>query len=126
MGQTAEQIRAELRALEKTATWNGYTIETLRTAFEAVQNAEHWKGPIDAAVTQDSVAGTYWSIVFYTATSPDIKIQDDGLFRITSEGYWAGRSLDQNGPAHQSAGLSLKRLPRARRSGRPRRQEGVR
>jgi hypothetical protein len=91
MSEIVEQLLGEAALPDDTWRWNGYTQDELRCAFEDVQNAEHWKGPIDAVIIENVAAVTYWAIVFYTATDPQVEYREEtGQFRVTSEGYWAG------------------------------------
>jgi hypothetical protein len=86
-----EQLAEEASTLPPDWTWNGYTQDQLETAFNAVKNKDQWKGPIEAKVTANELALAYWSIVFYTATNPEVSYDEDtGEFHITSEGYWLG------------------------------------
>lgn len=68
-----------------------FTVDQLKTAFERVQNRDHWKGPIDCIIPSSDIIITAAAIEFYTATKADIA-QVDGTksVRITAPGYWAG------------------------------------
>lgn len=75
-------------------TCGGYKIVDLKTAFERVQNKDHWKGPIDAFVTvrsEDEIALIEAAVEFYTATRATVRPTSDCFrVRITAPGYWAG------------------------------------
>ena len=55
MAQTIEEILAEELAYEQTQTYNGYTIATLRTVFDALSNPADWKAPITALMQGELV-----------------------------------------------------------------------
>ena len=59
-------------------------------AFQAVQNKDHWKGPIDAVIDADKRKITTEAISFF-AGGKGIKFTDagDGRLRVTAPGYWA-------------------------------------
>jgi hypothetical protein len=63
--------------------------DRLRPAFEAVQNAENWKYPVDAFVEAHKLADTIVAIEFFTGGKTTVS-WDGGrrAFHITSPGYY--------------------------------------
>lgn len=70
-----------------------YNQDQLKQAFEAVQNKDDWKEPIDAYITANDIEVTREAVVHFTAT--EAKIEYDavmGMYHVTAKGY-------RNGPA---------------------------
>ena len=63
--------------------------DRLRPAFEAVQNKENWKFPIDALVQPDNLADTIVAIEFFTGGKTTASFDGERkAFHITSPGYY--------------------------------------
>lgn len=73
-------------------------VAELEVAFSRVENAEHWKAPIDVVIlvkTPAEVADVLEAIEFYTATEGTAKFvtgdrDGEANWHITAPGYWAG------------------------------------
>ena len=76
--------------MENTGT--PYTQAELKEAFELVQNAQHWKGPIEAVIPIEKRDVVEAAIPFYTATNAIFRPIQNNPARIYVEapGYWAG------------------------------------
>ena len=79
--------------------FNGVEFEVfqaeMKRAFALVENKEHWKGAVDALVTQEAVAEVGGllrvceAVEFFTATQATVTVEG-GLLRVRAAGYWAG------------------------------------
>lgn len=71
----------------------GFTKKQLTDAFEKVQNAEHWKNPINAVVPNTELLLTLNAIEhFHGPSNPKteiVEVRADGvvMVRVTSDGY---------------------------------------
>lgn len=83
---TKEQIDSYLRE-----SMGGYSAEELRAAFKQVQDAEHWKNPIDAIISREMIPILERAIPFITGTDATFIDTDDAMkARVVAAGYWAG------------------------------------
>lgn len=75
--------------------YDGYTMDELREAFDAVCDPTDWKGPIAATLPGEAVGLVVAAIKFFTATNPNVG-RGVGPMRyvVTSEGYRAGPAGD--------------------------------
>jgi hypothetical protein len=92
---TGEEMDSLARQwLAHSAIHDGYTKAELEAAFKKVQNAEHWKNPIDAFIQIDEVNITAKAIQFFTATTAQFfRVTTAGgklKMRVTAPGYYAG------------------------------------
>lgn len=98
MPQSLDSIRAEEEASR--AEWEAktvgavsadgerFTIAQLRAAFEAVENRDHWKNPIDADVHADVAVVTSEAIVYFHGRRPSHRPgSTPSHVRMTSAGY---------------------------------------
>ena len=70
---------------------SGFGLEALRTAFEKVQNPDHWKGPISAWISMDDVEITRVAVDFFTATQAEVReYPTTRQAWVRSVGYWKG------------------------------------
>lgn len=80
--------------LAHSAIHGGYTKSELEAAFKKVQNADHWKNPIDATIPVADVDITAKAIEFFTATKASFfrvgGIDGKVRMRVTAPGYYAG------------------------------------
>lgn len=68
----------------------GYTAEQLRAAFATVQDAQHWKNPVDSIAPREMMAILAVAIPFITATCASFADTDDeDKVRVTADGYYA-------------------------------------
>lgn len=67
-----------------------YTQEQLRAAFEKVQNAEHWKNPINSFCRDSEVAITAHAIRHFTGTEATFVPRGNGWVSVSAEGYRLG------------------------------------
>lgn len=68
-----------------------YSNNQLQEAFEAVQNPDDWKGPIDSVVHIDALAKTLCAIEYMTGTKPNIFPNVTWpYYNVTSVGYRNG------------------------------------
>jgi hypothetical protein len=75
--------------------YKGYTVEQLKTAFDAVKDPTDWKAEIAVSVTGESVMPVVAAIEFYTATTPDVRLDVMTMrYYITSIGYRKGPAGD--------------------------------
>ena len=73
--------------------YEGYTVEQMKKAFDAVANPNDWKAPIAASMTGESVNVVVAAIKFYTATVPEVTLDVATMrYHVHSDGY-------RNGPA---------------------------
>lgn len=73
-------------------TTEGWTIADLRTAFDQVQNEQHWKGPIDKNVkrtTPEQRRKISKAVVFFAGCEAEWQSMGKGVWRVTAPGYWA-------------------------------------
>ena len=70
-------------------TFDGFSVEELKAAFDAVCNKEDWRAPIDAEVSKGSLEITVSAITFYAATPTRVSNTNNG-FKIESIGYRDG------------------------------------
>jgi hypothetical protein len=80
--------------------WNEYytdeKVAALKEAFELVENPEHWKGRIEARVSEEAaekIGGLLIiseAVKYYTATEATITRVRSGGFLVESDGYWSG------------------------------------
>ena len=60
-------------------------------AFDLVENADHWKGPVDGFIDGADVAVVAEAVVYFTATVAEItEGPTKGRFHVKAPGYWAG------------------------------------
>lgn len=73
-----------------------FTQEQLEAAFKKVQNADHWKNPIDAVIDTADIDVTRAAIQHFTGTQAEFKlcIGQHGKWRVEAEGYRAGPAGD--------------------------------
>lgn len=74
-------------------THTNYTREQLLEAFNRVQNAEHWKNPINATFTSnadESFRDLVSSAISYFTGTCAIWTQTSGNWNVTADGYYAG------------------------------------
>lgn len=86
-GMTPEQIEQYLKD-----STGGYTHEQLDEAFRQVQDADHWKNPIDAVVDRSMWDVLAVAIPYFTGTDADhddVDGQPDRI-RVFAPGYFAG------------------------------------
>ncbi len=78
--------------MPKTYTHEGrqYTHAELETAFEAVEDLDHWKAPIDTMIPKADLAITKAAVIFYTATEVTVDHVGPTHLAISAPGYWAG------------------------------------
>lgn len=74
----------------------------MKVAFELVQNAEHWKGAVDAVVTAEqltavgvTIADVRESVTYFTGTVATVEqapswVALEPRYHVTAPGYWAG------------------------------------
>ncbi|MBS7671297.1 hypothetical protein [Croceicoccus gelatinilyticus] len=68
-----------------------FTIEEIEAGFDAVKNAEHWKGPIDAIIDEDQKDLIGRAIPWFTGTPAEFFQTDQaGKLRVVAAGYWNG------------------------------------
>ena len=82
---------AEIDAYLAQATC-GFTQAQIEAAFESVQDAQHWKNPINAIVDRAQIEVLTRAIPYYTGTPAffdDVEGQP-GKVRVTADGYYAG------------------------------------
>lgn len=70
----------------------GFTSEQIEVAFTSVQDAGHWKNPIDAVVDRAQIEVLERAIPHYTGTPAFFEdIEGEPLkVRVTADGYFAG------------------------------------
>lgn len=92
-------------APERNVNVGAATFSILEQAFEAVQNQQDWKNPINALITvnaKDKIGlGVYLdAIEYFTGTKPSVYLNasnadnTESTFRIVSEGYRLGSAGD--------------------------------
>lgn len=68
----------------------GYTTEELETAFEEVQNKEHWKMDINAIIPAEKRRLMTFAIPWFTGGGQvEFEELPDGKLRVTAPGYWS-------------------------------------
>ena len=76
-------------------TYNGFTIEQLKAAFDAMANPDDWKAPISALVKGEAVLLCVAAIEFYTGTDAQVALDVSTMtYAIESMGYRAGPAGD--------------------------------
>jgi hypothetical protein len=76
--------------------YKGYTLGTLRAAFEAVSDPADWKGPIAATMPGEAVMVAVAAIEFYTATVPTVSLDVRTMtYLVESVGYRMGPAGDR-------------------------------
>ena len=98
MGKTTngvERIDGDER-LPVQQTFDGYSIDELTRAFEAVQDPSDWRNPIHNRVTYRNIDVTAKAIEYFTATRMRISDRSnrDGAVSITARGYRQGPAGD--------------------------------
>lgn len=93
-----DQAHADMMAEQdaEVVARQGWTRGQLKTAFEKVQNRDHWKGPINEFLddqTDEDLEMIREAVSFFTATVTTIKRLPSGRVHVTAKGYW-------NGPAN--------------------------
>lgn len=86
-GMTRDQIDAYLEASK-----GGFTVDQIKTAFDAVKDSTNWKNPIDAVIDRNQMAVTGVSIPYYTGTKAmfeDVSGMPDKV-RVLAAGYYMG------------------------------------
>lgn len=71
-------------------TPEGFTQWQLHDAFAMIENKEHWKGRIDAVISEWLLPIARAACEFYTATELMAEPAGEGKVRVTSPGYWEG------------------------------------
>lgn len=99
--QTIDQIMAEEQ--RKQDQWeqetideeSGYTIATLRQAFDGLCDPQDWRGPIAVWMQGEAVSLAVRAIQWFTATTPTVQLNTTTmLYLVTSPGYRQGPAGD--------------------------------
>ena len=82
---TETEFRADYEAAQKRAT----------EIFDMVADADDWRGPIDAWVSQENLCAVLQAVEFFTATQAKVTEVDHGILgeikvRVEAIGYRAG------------------------------------
>lgn len=64
--------------------------DELTAAFEKVENAEHWKDPIDCEISRDDLEIVSEAVLYFTATQVEVIEELGDRVRIKAAGYRAG------------------------------------
>lgn len=65
--------------------------EEKKRLFDLVKDKEHWKGPINAIVSDKENAEAICDAVnYFTGTYADVEDLGDGTMRVEAPGYWGG------------------------------------
>lgn len=94
---TIEEIEAEIREAEKHREYQGFTIADLRKTFEALQNPDDWRSPIDAWIPRQLYEIARVAVDYFTATSLDVvggPQPISGKILVHSDGYRMGPAGD--------------------------------
>ena len=68
---------------------NPFSEEDLRTAFEKVENADHWKNPVKAFCKVEDRDIIERAIEFYTGSEAVFYVTDvDGWLKVEADGYF--------------------------------------
>jgi hypothetical protein len=88
--ETLARERREREAWEAKTVPEGFnfTVAALREAFEAVQNADHWKNPVEAFVREGARNRTAEAVVFFTGSVARFEKAAEGWLRVTADGYY--------------------------------------
>ena len=71
--------------------FKGFSINQLKSAFDAIRDPDDWKEPIAAKMHGEFVLMAVAAIQFYTATTPQVQLDTRTmLYSVTSEGYRRG------------------------------------
>jgi hypothetical protein len=85
----AALVRPTLEAPKLPGTYDGYTTDQLKAAWQLVKPAGDWKGPIDAVVPAGTnLDAIYAACSFFAGTPADVQPAEGG-WRVTGAGYCA-------------------------------------
>ncbi len=68
---TTERLMAEMKEIEATQKFKGFTLTELRAAFEQVEDKDHWKNPIHAIILLIDYPMTAAAVEFFAGSRLD-------------------------------------------------------
>ncbi len=89
--ERVRQLQAEMDAhVSTTIGGEPVTVGELRAAFKKVQNAVHWKNPVDAEIilTEREAAVLEYAVIYLTGSVPSMTRIEGDRWKVQADGYF--------------------------------------